>query len=453
MDIGLILKLLSMDAKTAVKYDRPVPRYTSYPTAPNFDESVTGNTYADWLSGQDLSRQASLYLHVPYCDTLCWFCGCHTKIVQRYAPVASYLKSLSAEIDLIARHLPGRLKVGHVHWGGGSPTLVSPKDWWRMARTLEDRFDIADDAAVSVELDPRETTEEYIAVIAEAGVNRVSIGVQDFNPKVQRAINRIQPLDGTRRVADWLRHHGIEQMNVDLMYGLPHQTVGHVLDTIDKALTLDPQRVSLFGYAHVPWMKSHQKLIEESALPDAETRWAQAEAAAERLVAEGYVRIGFDHFAKPEDKLVSAFDEGRLRRNFQGYTDDDAPILIGLGASAIGRLPEGYIQNTSSTRQYASALAEGRLPVVRGHALTIEDRRRGAIIEKLMCYMAVEIDQGDPSIQYSLDQLTPLVQDGICRIHDGTIEIDPEARPLVRLVAAAFDGYLGGGPGRHARAV
>jgi oxygen-independent coproporphyrinogen-3 oxidase len=369
-----------MNTHLAIKYDRPVPRYTSYPTAPHFDDSVTASLYADWLGAQDNSNAASIYLHVPFCDTLCWFCGCQTRIVRRYAPVADYLNALTAEIDLVARHLPARFRVGHVHWGGGSPTLLSPADWARMSAHLRARFDFTDGVSHAVELDPRETTEAYVAALRAAGVNRVSIGIQDFDPAVQRAINRHQSLDQTRRVVDWLRDHGIAKVNFDLMYGLPHQDVGHLLATVDIALRLEPRRVALFGYAHVPWMRAHQRLIDADALPGAEARWAQAERAADRLVEAGFVRIGFDHFARSGEGLATAFAEGRLRRNFQGYTDDASPLLIGLGASSIGKLPQGYVQNVTSVRRYARDVCERRLPVARGRALTAADRRRAAII-------------------------------------------------------------------------
>lgn len=442
-----------MDAELAIKYDRPVPRYTSYPTAPHFDASVTADVYADWLSAQDPALPASLYLHVPFCDTLCWFCGCQTKIVQRYAPVASYLDTLAREIDMVARHLSECFTVGHVHWGGGSPTLMSPADWARMSGLLRERFDFSDDVSHAVELDPRETSEAYVAALGAAGVNRVSIGIQDFDPVVQDAINRHQSFEQTRQVVEWLRGHGIEAINFDLMYGLPHQDADHVLATIDQALRLAPRRVALFGYAHVPWMRSHQRMIDEDALPGAEARWSQAQLAAERLVDAGYVRIGFDHFAKPGDGLATALTEGRLRRNFQGYTDDASLLLIGLGASSIGKLPQGYVQNTSSVRQYAKAIDAGRLPIERGRALSGEDRRRAGIIEELLCYMAAELGIDQPVPDGSLERLEPLMQDGICSLRDGRVEIDEAARPLMRLVAAAFDGYLGEGPGRHARAV
>lgn len=442
-----------MDIDLAHKYDRPVPRYTSYPTAPHFDASVTSETYAEWLAAQDPSATASVYLHVPFCDTLCWFCGCQTKIVQRYAPVAGYLDILAKEIDLVAQHLPARFRVNHVHWGGGSPTLLSPADWERMSGLLRERFDFTDNVSHAVELDPRETTEAYVDALGTAGVNRVSIGIQDFDPKVQEAINRYQSFAQTSQVVDWLRRHGIECINFDLMYGLPHQDTEHVLATIDQALRLKPSRVALFGYAHVPWMRSHQRMIDEAALPGAEARWEQAEQAAERLVAAGYMRIGFDHFSRPGDGLASALHERRLKRNFQGYTDDASTLLLGFGASSIGRFPQGYVQNLSDVRPYARAINAGQLPVDRGRVLTEEDHWRATVIEDLLCYMTAELGSYRPALDDCLARLEPLVDDGICSIRDGRVEITESARPLMRMVAAAFDSYLGSGSGRHARAV
>ena len=261
-----------MLSNLAKKYDLRVPRYTSYPTAPHFTEAVGDAAYGEWLGALDEGAPVSLYFHIPFCDTLCWFCGCYTKIVNRYQPVADYLESLLLELDLVAERLGGRHSARHLHWGGGSPTLLTPDDWRRMLDAIRARFEVADDAEIAVELDPRETTEAYVAALAAGGVNRVSIGVQDFHPEVQAAVNRIQPFEVTQRVIGWMRAHGIDAVNMDLLYGLPHQTEARVVDMVDLAVSLGPQRLALFGYAHVPWMKKHQRLIDENALPDADQR-------------------------------------------------------------------------------------------------------------------------------------------------------------------------------------
>ena len=449
-----------MRTDLADKYDLRVPRYTSYPTAPHFNDDVDGGRYRNWLSELDGGLDLSLYFHIPFCDSMCWFCGCYTKIVNRYEPIREYLEVLLAEVDLVANALPGRFAAGHAHWGGGSPTMLTGEDWRRIIDKLHDRFDTGPETEFAVELDPRDTTEEYVAALASAGVNRTSIGVQDFHPEVQQAINRIQPFDVTQRVIGWLRDHGIERLNMDLMYGLPHQTVERVVDQVDLAVRLAPNRVALFGYAHVPWMKTHQKMIDEATLPDAAERWAQFEAASARLAEHGYVAVGLDHFSHPDDDLATALGEGRLHRNFQGYTTDTAPVLLGFGASAIGSLPEGYVQNTSPLKAYRETVAGGEFPIARGFALSTEDRLRSAVIERLMCDLSVDLDTErrrhnarEIIFDSEMTRLEPLIEDGIVTVAENRINITTDGRPFVRLVAAVFDSYLNVGEKRHSRAV
>lgn len=449
-----------MISDIVAKYDLKVPRYTSYPTAPHFSDAVDGATYRAWLAALDPRLGLSLYFHIPFCDSMCWFCGCYTKIVNRYRPVREYLDVLLAEIELVADRLPARFAARHLHWGGGSPTMLTGDDWLRIIDALRRRFEIAEDAEIAVELDPRDASEEYIRALAVAGVNRASIGVQDFHPEVQAAINRIQPFAVVERVCGWLRRHGINGINLDLMYGLPHQSVERVLDMVDKAVRLAPSRIALFGYAHVPWMKSHQRLIDESALPGIEERYRQFAAAARRLEEAGYRPIGLDHFARPGDSLAVALAEGRLRRNFQGYTSDDAPVLLGFGASAIGSLPKGYVQNVQPLNTYREATVAGRLPIGRGIALSADDRLRAEIIERLMCELAVDLaavcrrhHRRLSDLGGSLQRLTPLIEDGIAVIEEERLRVTDEGRPFLRLVAAAFDAYLNEGTKRHSRAV
>ncbi|MDP6788319.1 MAG: oxygen-independent coproporphyrinogen III oxidase [Rhodospirillales bacterium] len=449
-----------MKADLATKYDLRVPRYTSYPTAPHFTEAVDGTVYRRWLSELSPGLDLSLYFHIPYCDTLCWFCGCYTKIVRRYEPVARYLDILLDEIDLVADTLGKRSRARHLHWGGGSPTLIKSADWQRLSERIHARFDVGPDAEIAVEMDPRDTTREYVEALALAGVNRASIGVQDFHPEVQEAINRIQPFDVTERVVEWLRHQGIAGINMDLMYGLPHQTTERVVKMVDLAARLKPDRVALFGYAHVPWMKTHQKLIKDETLPDFSERWRQSEAAADRLVELGYLRIGFDHFARPDDDLAVAHAEGRLHRNFQGYTTDTAPVLLGFGASAIGSLPQGYVQNTQPLRTYREAVTFADFATERGVRLSDDDRLRRDIIERLMCDMTVDLDalcqahgMARDTLSDAMRRLEPLTEDGIAQVDDGRVTLTAEGRPFVRLVAAAFDAYVNKGEKRHSKAV
>jgi oxygen-independent coproporphyrinogen-3 oxidase len=443
------------------KYGKPVPRYTSYPTAPRFHSGVDAATASAWLASIAPSARLSLYIHIPFCRSLCWFCGCHTRITRHEAPIRRYVSVLLDEIALAAACLGGRRKVAHLHFGGGSPSLLQADDLKRIAEALHRRFDIAAGAEFAVEIDPRTVDMARVAALAEIGVNRASTGVQDFNPAVQRAIHREQPLDLTARVIGMLRGHGIGQINVDLMYGLPLQTVGSLAQTIGHTVGLQPDRIALFSYAHVPWLKKHQKLIDEAALPDAWQRWCQARAAGRQLSAAGYVPVGLDHFALPSDALARAARQGALRRNFQGYTADPAGALIGLGTSAIGSLPEGYVQNAADANAYSAAVAAGGLPTARGLRLTREDRLRAAIIERLMCALQVDIGAicqalGFPANHCDgvLPQLEALARDGLATVEGRWVTVPEEARLLVRAVAACFDAYLQPTPApRHAAAV
>lgn len=442
------------------KYDLRLPRYTSYPTAPHFSPAVDGATYGRWLSELPADLPLSLYLHIAYCEEMCWFCGCHTKITKKYAPVAAYLGSLLAEIALVADHLPARMKAQHVHFGGGSPTILSADDFMRTMDTLRGRFDLLAGAEVAVELDPRTADEAYVMAMAKAGVTRASVGVQDFNPVVQKAVNRVQPYALVADVIGWLRKHGIAEVNMDLMYGLPYQTVASVMETIDQAMTLEPRRISLFGYAHVPWMRKHQTLLPEEAMPDTAERWAQYEMAHERLGHHGYVAVGLDHFAREDDEMAIALKDGRLNRNFQGYTTDEAPALIGFGASGIGSLPQGYVANEGELHAYRRMVAEGKLPTTRGIAVTADDLLRRDIIMRVMCDMAVDLDEvaaehGRSGAEFApeLAAMSDLVNDNVVVIDGHRLHITDDGRPLVRAVAAKFDRYLKMGEQRHSKAV
>ncbi|MEX2649372.1 MAG: oxygen-independent coproporphyrinogen III oxidase [Alphaproteobacteria bacterium] len=436
-----------------------VPRYTSYPTAPHFGAGVDAERYRAWLGALG-ARSLSIYVHVPFCARLCWFCGCHTRVINAYEPVTRYVTTLLDEARAVSEAIGAAGPVRHVHWGGGTPTNLAPADVARLADGLRRDFAFADDAEFAVEIDPRTLTQGVVAALSEAGVNRASLGVQDFDPAVQAAINRHQSFAVTARAIEGLRRAGITRINIDLMYGLPGQTEAGVERTVDQAVGLAPDRLALFGYAHVPWLKRHQALIDAASLPDAGARFRQATAAAERLVGHGYVAIGLDHFARAQDDLAVAACTGRLRRNFQGYTTDAADALIGLGASAIGALPEGYAQNEVAVAAYAAAVKEHGLAVARGVALDDDDRLRRDAIERLMCDLAVDLDavagrHGRESEVFAdaLPALEPLVADGLVRIDGARVTVTESGRPFLRLAAAAFDRYLGAGQGRHAAAV
>lgn len=442
------------------RYGGPAPRYTSYPTAPHFSDAVDESVYRDHLSRLPEDRPVSLYIHVPYCDTLCWFCGCHTKITQRYKPVGRYVDTLIRELELLSEALGRRHPISHMHWGGGSPTLLTPEDSIKLARAATALFPINDGYEFAVEIDPRETGEDRISALAEAGLTRASIGVQDFDPVVQKAINREQGYDVTADAVNALRRHGVSSLNLDLMYGLPYQTLERTLNTIEQALTLKPDRVALFGYAHVPWMKSHQRLIPDEALPGPDARLEAAEASSDMLEAAGYTRIGIDHFALPGDSMAVAQDEGTLRRNFQGYTTDTAETLLAVGASAIGRMSDLFMQNEPSLKTYAARVEAGELPVTKGVSLNADDRLRAAVIERLMCDFQVDLGacaantpEAETGVTLNDPALEAMEQDGLIDRDGARLIIRDAGKPYVRQVAACFDAYLGRGAARHSSTV
>jgi oxygen-independent coproporphyrinogen-3 oxidase len=437
-----------------------VPRYTSYPTAPHFHAGVGANVLRSWLEALPHSTPLSIYLHIPFCDTLCWFCGCHTRVVNTYRPLEDYLGRLAREIDLVASAVGSGRRVTHIQWGGGSPTLIAPSGIMRLADTLRDTFDVDPGCEFSVEIDPRGLSDATVAALAAAGVNRASVGVQDCDASVQRAINRIQPLAVTQSAIERLREAGIESINIDLMYGLPRQTAAGVEQTIRAVLALQPQRLAVFGYAHVPGFKKHQRLIREEDLPSPEERLTQFETARTLLEGSGYDAIGLDHFAKPTDPLAAAGRERKLRRNFQGYTTDTAPALIGLGASAISALPQGYTQNISEVPAWRQALGRNDFATARGIALSSQDRARREIIEQLMCYLetdagAVAQTHGLPAGHFDaeLADVDEYAREGLLAVDGRRIRVRAQARALVRVVSAVFDSYLRAGTARHSIAV
>lgn len=434
---------------------RRVPRYTSYPTAPHFDPAVNAKIYRAWLAALPETAPTSLYLHVPFCRSLCWYCGCHTRATRRAEPVARYLDMLDCEIDLLADALPGRMPLVNIHWGGGSPSLVPPDRFRSLMAKIRKRFDLSPDAEISVEIDPRTLELPFVDAMSASGVTRVSMGIQTFDPRIQAAINRVQSFESVVGTVEMLRTADIVRLNMDLLYGLPHQSVDSAAETAGLVAWLAPDRVSVFGYAHVPHMMKHQRLIDEAALPGPTARLAQADAIADTLHAADYVAIGLDHYAHRQDTLALAQRTGRLHRNFQGYTDDPAEVLLGVGASAIGELPQGYVQNVADIRRWHADLADGRLPVARGITLTPDDRLRRAIIERLMCDLAVDLDAVADvyALPVPIADLSQLEELGVVRRSGNRITIDETFRPLARVVAAAFDAWLADSMARHAIAV
>jgi oxygen-independent coproporphyrinogen-3 oxidase len=442
-----------------LKYlDRRVPRYTSYPTAVQFNPEVAAETYAGWLAALPEQAPLSLYLHVPFCAELCFYCGCNTTVVRRYEPVEAYVALLEREIAMVGGIVKPR-SVINIHWGGGTPTMLHAADFTKVMTAFATTFSFPPGAELAVEIDPRTITRDYAFTLAKLGVNRASLGVQDFDERVQRTVGRIQSVEQTTRVVDWFREAGMTGINLDLMYGLPYQTEATLARTIEQALALDPDRIALFGYAHVPWMKKHQQLIPEPALPGTAERFAQSRLAAEMLIAGGYEPVGLDHFAKRDDLLARRQRERRLHRNFQGYTTDESEILIGFGTSAIGSLPQGYAQNASNTVAYREAIAAGRLATVRGRALSDEDRLRRDVISSLMCNLAVDLADicathrvGADHFAAELARLDEYIDEGIVARDGSKLTLPEPARPFVRTVCAVFDQYMTNDESRFSRA-
>lgn len=436
-----------------------LPRYTSYPTAPHFSPEIGPAVYADWLTNLPGDEPVSLYLHVPFCRVMCWYCGCHTTITVKDQPIVDYLGVLREEIRMVAAQARHRLQVEKVHFGGGTPTIMEPADFVALVELLRERFDFTPAAELAVEIDPRTLTQEMADALAIAGIGRASLGVQSFDPVVQKAVNRIQSEEQTFETVRRLRERGVNRINFDLIYGLPHQTVHSCVKTAQSAAAMRPDRLAVFGYAHIPSFKKHQRMIEEATLPDGVARSEQAQAIAETLVAAGYRQIGLDHFALPDDDLARAQTAGKLRRNFQGYTTDVCRALIGFGASAIGRTAQGYVQNEVPLGLYAEHIGARRFATTKGYRLTAEDHLRADIIERLMCDLKVDVQticarHGlDPArLLEGNEKLAALVQDGVLEIVGGVASLRGDHRFLVRAVAAAFDAYLAASPRAHGKA-
>lgn len=428
-------------------FDARVPRYTSYPTAPHFGSTVGPELFSQWIQAVQPGSAISLYLHVPFCRRLCWFCACRTQGTSSDEPVRAYAQTLKAEIALLKRNLAPGVTLSRLHWGGGTPTLLTPDLMRELADSIFDAVPLGTGAEFSVEIDPNEVDEARLDALAASGMNRASIGVQDFDPEIQKTIGREQSYELTKRVADMIRDRGVASLNADILYGLPHQTRARIADSVQKLLTLSPDRVALYGYAHVPWMSRRQQMIPSDAMPTPEERLHLFETARQLFTWDGYQEIGIDHFARPQDGMAIAARNGTLRRNFQGYTDDTAPVLIGLGASSISRFPQGYAQNASGTSDHTKAIRDGRFSTHRGHVFSGEDTLRARIIEALMSDFRVNRAELLRDFNVTPARLDALFS-GAASAFDGWVEvtadgfaIPPKARPLARMIARAFDAY------------
>ncbi|MBM3280733.1 MAG: oxygen-independent coproporphyrinogen III oxidase [Candidatus Handelsmanbacteria bacterium] len=442
---------LQVEPQLLQRYDRPGPRYTSYPTAVEFHERFGAAEYAACLRSLKLDQGLSLYLHLPFCEHRCTFCGCHVVITPKREVAGRYLEYLEREMDLVCGHLASRPKVIQYHWGGGTPTYYAPDQIRHLHALVQARFAIEPGAEVAIEVDPRVTTREHIDALLEVGFNRLSMGVQDFTPEVQEAIDRNQEEASTRELYSYCRQLGFNSINLDLIYGLPKQTPEGFARNLEIVLELRPDRVALYSYAHVPWIRGHQKYIEVEALPPREIKFALFLQARRAFLEAGYQQIGMDHFALPTDELSQALGQRRLRRNFMGYTVQRSPQMMGLGISAIGQLSGAYVQNQKKLSTYYESIEAGRLPVERGYALSEDDQVRQHVIAELMCnlylnFAEVEARFGINFGEYFASELVELeagpAADGFARIGEGCIEVTGLGQLFVRNTCMLFDRHL-----------
>lgn len=428
-------------------FDAKVPRYTSYPTAPHFADTIDDRSHARWIAAVPEGAQVSLYLHVPFCRRLCWFCACRTQGTTTLGPVQAYMDVLEAELALLRDRLAPGVTLSRLHWGGGTPTLLDPDQIDRLAAAITEVAPFAENYEFSVEIDPNEIDLPRAQALKRAGMNRASVGVQDFDPQIQAVIGRDQSYETTRDAIEMIRGQGVLSLNADILYGLPHQTPERIAASVQKLLSLAPDRVALYGYAHVPWMARRQSLLPSDALPTPTERLRLFETARKLFRWDGYAEIGIDHFATKDDGLAIAQRLGRLRRNFQGYTDDPAEVLIGVGASSISRFPGGYSQNAPATSSHTAAIRDGRFSTARGHAFTGEDLMRGRIIEALMCdfeirtaELVTDFGAAPETVARLFTQANGAFEHGL-DVTAEALRIPEPMRPLTRVIARFFDAY------------
>jgi oxygen-independent coproporphyrinogen-3 oxidase len=454
------MQITDQDLALIEKYNRPGPRYTSYPPANHFHEVEDGSTLLRLV--EEGEAPLSLYFHLPFCETLCWFCGCHQITTTNRDRATEYLDLLEKELELFARHHRPEREVVQMHFGGGTPNFLSPAQLDRLWAMIGRHFKFTPDAEKSVELDPRRLSAEHIEAFARMGVSRASFGVQDCDSRVQQAIHRDQPHELNEAAMATLRANGFDSVNLDLIYGLPLQTVESFSETIDQVLELKPDRFAVFNYAHVPWMRPAQKLLERAGLPDARTKLQLLRLCIERLSAAGYEYIGMDHFALPDDELVVAQKEGSLQRNFQGYSTRSGVEICGFGISSISQGAHGYRQNVKDLESYRARLERGQLPIAKGYALTAEDKIRADVIMRLMCDLSLDFEAMSKKWEIDFEKhfadalvrLREPAEDGLVRCRSGGLDVTTRGRLFIRNLAMCFDAYLGSPvEGRYSKTV
>lgn len=441
----------TVDLDLIERYNVPGPRYTSYPTAVQFKEEVNETEIDRYLNQRnEQPRELSLYVHIPFCFSLCWYCGC-TKIITRdQSQSEAYLKYVEMELKRWAGYWHPESKVIQLHLGGGTPTFLKPEELKELMRIIRTYATFADDAEISIEIDPRRLTEEHVKALANSGFNRASLGIQDTNPDVQKAIHRIQPHEQNQQAVEWLRKHGIDSINLDLIYGLPLQTRDTVQKTLEDVLALEPNRLAIYSYAHVPWMMPAQKLLNEEDFPTTREKLTMLKFYIDELTAQGYMYIGMDHFARADDELALAKQNGTLQRNFQGYSTRSGADMYALGISGISNVGSLYLQNAKSLPEYYQRLEDGDTTIIKTGWLTEDDRLRKEVIMQIMCeadlsYDSINKKWGIDAADYfseALEKLTPLEADGLVNRHEQGLEITPKGRYFLRNIAMCFDAYL-----------
>ena len=428
-------------------FDARVPRYTSYPTAPHFNAAVGPSRFAAWISEIPRGTGVSIYVHIPFCRRLCWFCACRTQGTQSDAPVRAYLETLKTDLAHLKRVLPDGVHLARLHWGGGTPTLLAPDMISELAEAIDAVLPIGAETEFSVEIDPNEIDLQRLQTLKAVGMSRASIGIQDFDADIQKVIGREQSYDLTRDTIEMIRAQGVHSLNADILYGLPHQNRSKITNSVQKLLSLSPDRIALYGYAHVPWMARRQSMLPSDAMPTPEERLTLFDTARRLIVWDNYAEIGIDHFAQPSDSLAIASKTGHLRRNFQGYTDDTSDVLIGMGASAISKFPGGYVQNASATSAYTAAVRDGQFATARGHVFSDADKARARMIEALMCDFRIdraEIVRDFALSSAELDQILGQVArdfPNMVTLTEDAFSIAADARAMTRMIARGFDAY------------
>ncbi|WP_373073254.1 oxygen-independent coproporphyrinogen III oxidase [Sulfurimonas sp.] len=440
-----------LDFSKFIKYSKPGPRYTSYPTALEFSDSYKYDEYIKKLETQDKSRPLSLYFHLPFCRNACYFCGCNVVFTSKEEKMARYVDYIKRELAILSKHLDTSRDVLQMHFGGGTPTFFSAPQLKEIIDEIKKTFpNFRSDAEISCEIDPRHITEEQMKVMSEAGFNRVSFGIQDFNEKVQVAVHRVQPYDITKAAMDLARKYNMISVNVDLIYGLPFQSLETFKETLELSLSLDPDRFAVFNYAHVPWMKKTMRKIDETTLPRPDEKLEIMKYTIDYLTSHGYKMVGMDHFAKPEDELFKAIEKGELHRNFQGYTTKGGADLIGVGLTSIGEGIDSYNQNFKDMKLYEAAIDAGKLPFERGVVLSEDDLIRQYVIMELMSNFKLDINRFNEKFDVdfntyfadAIEALKPFADEELLSISDSKIECSHTGTLLIRNICMPFDAYM-----------